>query len=107
MVLSNKYTEIKFLLNGEAHPVSSRLAKILRFFEEKALTALGELEVPGEAGVKIKDCLPDGDLRKLKLKIKSVNSFPTASGLASSASGLAALSVCLFEVYHLKEEYPS
>lgn len=95
-----------FLLNGEAHPVSARLRKILAFFEEKALLALGDLAVPDKKCT-VKECLPNGDLTKLKLKIKSVNSFPTASGLASSASGLAALAVCLFDVYHFSEEYPS
>ncbi|EGR28179.1 hypothetical protein IMG5_181080 [Ichthyophthirius multifiliis] len=39
------------------------------------------------------------------LKIKSENSFPTASGLASSSSGLAAISLCLFDIYHFQEEY--
>lgn len=67
---------------------------------------MGELEIPGE-NIKVKDCLPGGDIKQLKLKIKSTNSFPTASGLASSASGLAALSVCLFDVFHFKEEYAS
>ncbi|KAL4429459.1 hypothetical protein ABPG74_001304 [Tetrahymena malaccensis] len=111
ITLTNKYKEIKFLLNGEPHPVSGRLKKILKFFEEKALAALGEELVPLQEGDNqetkrktLKEFL-NGDLSQLKLKIKSVNSFPTASGLASSASGLAALSVCLFDVYHMKEEY--
>lgn len=104
LTLSNKYKEPVFLLNGEPHPVSGRLVKILEFFRSKALSNLGEEFVDEEKTVRIKDIV-GGDLSKLKLKIKSTNSFPTASGLASSASGLAALSVCLFEVYHLKEEY--
>jgi diphosphomevalonate decarboxylase len=105
LVLSNKYTEMKFLLNGEPHPVSGRLKKILSFFEKEALPGLGDIQITTSEGVKksLKECLVNGDLSTLKLKIKSVNSFPTASGLASSASGLAALSVCLFEVYHFKE----
>ena len=35
------------------------------------------------------------------LKIVSINNFPTAAGLASSASGFAALTFCLTELYQL------
>lgn len=41
------------------------------------------------------------------VKISSFNSFPTASGLASSASGYSALAKCLAEVFRLYDEHPS
>lgn len=47
-------------------------------------------------GKLIKDII---NVDNLKLKLKSKNDFPTASGLASSSSGLAALSVCLCEIF--------
>lgn len=37
-----------------------------------------------------------------KLRIESTNTVPTASGLASSASGIAALSYALIKLYHLE-----
>ena len=40
-----------------------------------------------------------------KLKIVSVNNFPTAAGLASSASGYACFTRCLAELYGVAEEY--
>lgn len=36
-------------------------------------------------------------------KITSRNDFPTASGLASSASGLAAIALCLSEIFNCSE----
>ena len=44
-------------------------------------------------------------LAKSGIKIKSVNNFATAAGLASSSSGLSCLAVCLAKVYDLKEEF--
>ncbi|OON17200.1 diphosphomevalonate decarboxylase [Opisthorchis viverrini] len=41
------------------------------------------------------------------LCIESINSFPTAAGLASSASGLAALAFGLTKLYRLDEDPPS
>ena len=48
----------------------------------------------------------DKSLSLVKLLIESHNNFPTAAGLASSASGYAALAVCLFEFFGLKETFP-
>jgi diphosphomevalonate decarboxylase len=38
----------------------------------------------------------------LKLRIESENNFPTASGVASSASGLSAVAGCLSKLYGLE-----
>lgn len=45
------------------------------------------------------------DWAAYKLKIVSVNNFPTAAGLASSASGYACFTRCLAELYGVAEEY--
>ena len=42
------------------------------------------------------------DLLKFKCAIESTNNFPTAAGLASSASGYACLAKCLGELFELK-----
>ena len=39
------------------------------------------------------------------LVISSVNNFATAAGMASSASGLSCLAICLANVYGLKEQF--
>ena len=82
--MSNSYSKDSFKLNGIMQPnIASRLNKILSYFRCK--------------------CKPPNDLF---FKIKSKNSFPTASGLASSASGYAAIAVCLADLLSFTEEYP-
>ena len=44
---------------------------------------------------KYKDSLTEEDWSKYHFKVDSLNSFPTASGMASSASGLACLAASL------------
>lgn len=39
---------------------------------------------------------------KYQIRIKTTNSFPTACGLASSASGFACLAICLSEAFGYK-----
>lgn len=82
--MSNSYSQDSFQLNGALQPnISSRLMKILSYF-------------------RLKCKLPNNYF----FKIKSKNSFPTASGLASSASGYAAIAVCLADLLSFFEEYP-
>lgn len=45
------------------------------------------------------------DWANYKLKIISVNNFPTAAGLASSASGYACFTKCLATLYNVKENF--
>jgi diphosphomevalonate decarboxylase len=54
--------------------------------------------------------LPNAELTreqvlKLKLRITSVNNFATASGLASSSSGLSCLSFALAQLYGVEEAF--
>lgn len=49
--------------------------------------------------------ISSADWAAYKLKIVSVNNFPTAAGLASSASGYACFTRCLAELYGVAEEY--
>jgi diphosphomevalonate decarboxylase len=41
----------------------------------------------------------------MKIRITSENNFATASGLASSSSGLSCLSFALAKLYGVKEEF--
>ena len=44
--------------------------------------------------------------KDFRVHVSSLNTFPTAAGLASSAAGYAALVRCLAEVFNAEESYP-
>ena len=58
-------------------------------------------------GIKIKGVeIGKDQILKMKLRISSVNNFATASGLASSSSGLSCLSFALASLYGVEEQFP-
>jgi len=84
VTMSNSYLQDSLLLNGAAQTLlSPRLLKILSYFRATC-------KLPAD----------------YFFKIKSHNSFPTAAGLASSASGYAAIAICLSDLLNFVEEYP-
>ena len=84
VTMSDKYQQDNLILNGKAETkISSRLDKILNYF-------------------RIKCKLPSNYF----FKIKSINNFPTAAGLASSSSGYAAIALCVADLLDFFEEYP-
>ena len=97
LTFSDKYAEDQIILNGQEHKINARVRKILSFFRAERRQFLEDLPLEGGRV---------GDLVKfdsLRLKLKSNNDFPTASGLASSSSGLAALAVCLCDIFQYQE----
>lgn len=83
------FEEDTFILNG--HPevtLNSRIKAVIR--EARNLAA----SIPESNG-----------FYACKLRIESTNTVPTASGLASSASGIAALAYALIKLYRLEEFY--
>jgi diphosphomevalonate decarboxylase len=50
--------------------------------------------------------VPAEELRKCRVHIVSVNNFPTGAGMASSAAGLAALTLALADVYGVHDAFP-
>lgn len=69
--------EDHLILNGKDEPLNSRAKRLLTFLREAST---------------------DKSLSQKGIKINSFNSFPTAAGLASSASGYAALAISLCEL---------
>ena len=79
------------MLNGKPEKISKRVERIIQILRERT------------QGVKVQDSvnhhedvvLTREQLVKKKLRIRSENNFATASGLASSSSGLSCLSFAL------------
>lgn len=67
------------------------------FFEEKNDPVFGQKVF--DFLTSINDCFPF--LNQLKLTIKSCNTFPHSSGIASSASSMSALVLCLLDIEQL------
>ncbi|MEM7185709.1 MAG: diphosphomevalonate decarboxylase [Bacteroidota bacterium] len=76
--------EVSVLLDGVSKPDFE--PKILQFFE------------------RVETYLPL--LRKYRFRIETTNSFPHSSGIASSASGMSALSMCLMDMEQQLLEHP-
>ena len=92
--LSSDYSQDSLWLNGRLLDVfkdrKSRLAALVE--EARRLRRLMETQDASLA-----------KLSTLNIHIASVNSFPTAAGLASSASGAACLAFCLFKLFGLTD----
>lgn len=81
---------IELVLNGKPEKISERLVRIMEIMKERTK---GVKVIDKTTGNQV-DISKD-EILKLKLRITSVNNFATASGLASSSSGLSCLSFAL------------
>jgi len=91
--------DTELILNGKPEPISKRVKRIIELLRDRTAgvvvqTPTGPLALSRE------------DLLKKKLRITSENNFATASGLASSSSGLSCLSFALAHLYGVAEGYP-
>jgi diphosphomevalonate decarboxylase len=82
--------EIELILNGKQEKISERLVRILEIMKERTK---GVKVIDKTTGKEVE--ISKDQILKLKLRITSVNNFATASGLASSSSGLSCLSFAL------------
>jgi len=82
-------------LNGKETVINGRGVAVLREIRKLAQDRV----VHGEVVVKKEDW------PHYKVRISSVNTFPTGAGLASSAAGLACLTAALAKLFCVKEEF--
>jgi mevalonate pyrophosphate decarboxylase len=76
--------DIELVLNGKPEKISERLVRIVQIMKERTQgIRVNGVEIGRE------------QILEMKLRISSVNNFATASGLASSSSGLSCLSFAL------------
>ncbi|KAI3646589.1 hypothetical protein MP228_009517 [Amoeboaphelidium protococcarum] len=95
---SDSSNDVEFWLNGVKEPLSKRMIKIVS--QLRAQRGQLEQEQEQKDTTTTSKCLP---LSQWPLRIISKNNFPTAAGLASSASGLACFVVTLASVYGLTD----
>jgi diphosphomevalonate decarboxylase len=81
---------IELVLNGKPEKISERLVRIVEIVKERTK---GVKVIDKTTGNQVE--ISKDEILKLKLRITSVNNFATASGLASSSSGLSCLSFAL------------
>jgi diphosphomevalonate decarboxylase len=98
IIASKTFEKDEMTLNGKVENVegSKRLSAVLNALRARA----GDF-VSDEGTVLI----AKADWPQYKLRIISENNFPTAAGLASSASGFACFTKCLATVFNVAEDF--
>lgn len=95
---SKDFEKDQLFLNGKEVEINGRgvtcIREIRRIAGDRVDPATGEVIVKKE------------DWPQYKLRISSVNTFPTGAGLASSAAGLACMVTTLAALFNAQEEYP-
>jgi diphosphomevalonate decarboxylase len=91
ITMSSQVPEDCLLINGEKQPISQRLKKVIEILKSRTQGYyLNNKSISKEK------------LIAMHFKADSTNSFPTAAGLASSASGLCALGKLMTSIWALQ-----
>lgn len=99
VVASKSFETDTMTLNGKDEPLtkSARLNAVYTIIRNRA-TDLKDAE--GNVLIAAQDW------QNYKIRVESENNFPTAAGLASSASGLACFTGCLAALFGFEEQFP-
>mmetsp|Transcript_22406 Transcript_22406/g.24931 ORF Transcript_22406/g.24931 Transcript_22406/m.24931 type:complete len:411 (+) Transcript_22406:23-1255(+) len=96
IVASKSFQSDSMALNNEEVAMGTRLQTVIRALRARAQ------DLVDESGTVL---VPKADWPLYKLRIVSDNNFPTAAGLASSASGLACFTSCLAALFQFEERF--
>jgi len=99
VVASSLFDQDKMFLNGSEEDINNkRIQNVLAGIRAR----IHDLKLKSEGNDVV---LTKEELLKFKIHIHSVNNFPTASGLASSASGYACLVFSLATLFGIEESF--
>lgn len=87
VTFNKKNTEDTFILNGKPSKITNRMINVLGKVRERART------LPQYSS------MHDYEWKSYHFRIESHNSFPSASGMASSASGFSCLAAALNHLF--------
>jgi len=93
----DRFERDRIWLNGKEENINDRILKCLQEIRKR---------IPPKTDQEGKIVIPSEKLMSMKLHICTENNFPTASGLASSASGYACLVFTLSQLFGITESYP-
>jgi len=97
IMVDEKFDKDRMWLNGVEEDINNkRLQQCLKQIRQRILS---KVDKNGKH-------ISRDKLQSLKIRICSENNFPTASGLASSASGFACLVYTLTQLFEIPENYP-
>jgi diphosphomevalonate decarboxylase len=88
--LSDQFENDTLTLNGESEEFTTRIQGMMKVIRDQVPE--DGIEVEGKKVTK-------EELLKMHVSVVSDNNFPTASGVASSSSGLSCLALCLAKIY--------
>ncbi|TNV77763.1 hypothetical protein FGO68_gene17449 [Halteria grandinella] len=92
--------QVRLVLNGKEDKITSRIRSIIDLMRERT----EGVRAHDDSGYTL--TLDASELRTHSLLITSENNFATASGLASSSSGLSCLAFVLSQLYGVPESFP-
>lgn len=95
IIASKDFEQHTLSLNGKDAPINSRLRAVIQALQARAADFQSNDQT----------LIAANDWSQYKLKIVSVNNFPTAAGLASSAAGYACFTQCLAALYNVNEKF--
>ncbi|KAH9113614.1 hypothetical protein LEN26_011183 [Aphanomyces euteiches] len=97
IVASKDFTDDRIWLNGAEQNIQNKRIQVVL----KEMRRLASDKAVDQDG----NTIAKADWNNYKLHIVSINTFPTAAGLASSAAGYACLVAALAELFAAEEEY--
>eukprot|EP00347_Sterkiella_histriomuscorum_P012547 403368153 len=98
--------KVTLILNGKSEKITHRIMNVINTIRKRAQNVKAyDVEGSAEDNNQQYIDIPKEDLLKMRIEVTSDNNFATASGLASSSSGLSCLSFAIAQLYGVQEQF--